>query len=1058
MNSGFHIRTLDGDRRPSRAPSRKTRERLRAVWTAPHAWGLWLIRQGRSRGWKTSLLFVIGGVGGLGILYVAFLWLTLPSIDEQSILAASQSTVITDRNGVELYRVFGEEDRTIIPGTDIPETTKQAIIAIEDRRYFDRGCIDVRALARAVFSLGKSGGASTLTRQLARNALDLQRENIVSRKLKELILGCQLESNYSKEDLLSLYLNWIPFGQNAYGVQQASSRYFGKDAKSLTLAESAVLASLPQLPSYYSPYGRHVRTSVSDEVRKGIIEGRIRSTEDIDDKDVTIGLLGTVIGSGAVVTASGTTLGPNALYVGGRADQVLRSMQDQGYIDDAARKKAVAELMTLEFRQVREDIRAPHFVLWVKDRIETMFADSPDKGLLEQGGLTITTTLDWNLQQIAEEVIAAHREDIEKRFMGHNIALVAVHPETREILAYVGNTDYADATKEGKIDMAQVPRQPGSSFKAFVYAAAFQNGYGPATVLYDVPTKFGEYQPQNFEGSFWGLTSARRALGGSRNIPAVKAYFLGGEEDEILNLVERMGVVSAKANKPTLGYGAALAIGAAEVPLTEMVEGYATLGALGMHKPLNGLLKVTDRRGALLFSPDEAETLSQGEQVMDPRVAYEVTSILSDPGARPTEYWRSMLTVPGTEAAAKTGTSNKCLEWDEKKVNCLKRKPDNVWTLGYSPALAAGVWVGNATSEPLSDKADGLTVAAPIWKDFMAKAHKVLKPAVTSFPVPDGIVEAQVSLLSGELPTECTPVALRRSDVFLAENAPVKDDPACLQLEVDRVTGLLASDSCPPEAREVRSFLAPYNAAGRLFPQWDTDVQKWAAPQAMENPRAGSGLTLFLAGSGGVLPLPIAPTQKCDISLTPGRSVKPSVSIVSPAPGDTAGYPSFRPQVRFSVGSSIRQVEYAVDGKPVALVISAPFDPPLRIPRSIDSAGTHTLTVTVTDQYYNVATAQTTFAFSTDRSGPDIRMTSPANGAEIPAGTPLLIRAESDDPDGNVKYVELYVDSQLIVRKPLAPYEITWPGELPPGEHTVRAIATDLSGGSAEDEVRITVK
>lgn len=1083
MNTGFTIRPIDhpsGGPDDQRKPpshygaAHNTPSRIQMVWPMARRVGTRIATTLQRWGWKSFVVRSFLAFFALLTVYLLFLWFTLPSISEETILAASQSTVITDRNGIELYRVFGEQDRTLIPGADIPRSTKEAIIAIEDRRFYERGCIDFRALARAIFSFGNSGGASTITRQLARNALNLQQENIVSRKLKEFVLGCQLESRYDKERLLELYLNWIPFGQNAYGVEQASSRYFGKSAKELTLAESAVLVSLPQRPSYFSPYGRHVHTTVSERVRKEILDGTITTTAQIDDEDVSIGLLGATVGSGSLVEGAPVN-GGQSLYVGGRADQVLRSMQDAGFITDEERLKAVEDLRTLEFTQSREDIRAPHFVLWIKEQIETLTGSAGVSDVLERGGITVQTTLDWRLQEVAEQIIATRKDDIAKRFMAENIALVALDPATREILAYVGNTDYTGDTQEGKIDMVQVPRQPGSSFKPFIYAAAFSNGYGPATVLYDVPTKFGDYAPQNFEGSFWGLTNARKALAGSRNIPAVKAYFLGGQENEILSLVDKLGAPSAKAHKPDQGYGASLAIGTAEVPLIEMAQGYATLASLGTVAPVTGILKVTDSRGALLLSQDnagESPALAQGEQVLDPRVAYEVTSILSDAAARPNEYWRSILSVPGTESAAKTGTSNKCLEWDEKKINCLKRKPDNVWTLGYTPTLVAGVWVGNATSEALSDKADGLTVAAPIWKDFMTKAQKIRKPAMTTFTIPEGITQAQISLLSGELPTECTPVALRKSDIFLAENAPSKDDPACVRLMVDRVTGLLASDSCPAEAREERSFLTPYNAAGASFPQWDTSVINWARAQAMENPQATSAAllaagtggtlsraaTLFLAGSGGILPLPLAPTEKCDISMTPGRTVQPTLNITSPEQNGTVTYPSFIPKIQYTVGSRVHNIEYAIDGKIVTTVTSAPFVPALRVPKTIDKNGTHRLRVTLTDHYFNVVSDEVNLTFSQDQSGPSIRLTEPQPSAQVTASAPLTMRAESDDTEGGVKYVEFYVDTVLITRKPSAPYEITYPANLSPGSHTIRAVATDLAGNTAEDEVTITVQ
>ncbi len=1060
MPNGFTIRPLDTEQN---FRARRPRANWEKILHTSNAAVCWLWRRKEYLGWRRSFLYTLSALFSLATFYLLFLWLTLPSINEQTILAASQSTVITDRSGVELYRIFGDQDRTIIPGNEIPDVVKKAMIAIEDRRYFERGCIDVRALARALLSFGQAGGASTITRQLARNALNLKRNSLLNRKMKEFILGCQLERKYSKEELLNLYLNWIPFGQNAYGVEQASSRFFGKHAKELTLAESAVLASLPQLPSYFSPYGRHVHTEVSEELRKKILDGTVTNAEDIRDSDVTIGLLGVTIGSGSTVKGGSG----HSLYVGGRADQVLRSMQDAGFIDDVLRKKAERELKTMVFKQVRENIRAPHFVLWAKDQVENLFANSPEKGLLEQGGLTIQTTLDWRLQEAAEQVIAAHKDDVLKRFMASNIALVALDAETRNILAYVGNTDYGANTKEGKIDMAQVPRQPGSSFKPFVYAAAFGNGYGPATVLYDVPTKFGDYAPQNFEGSFWGLVSARRALGGSRNIPAVKTYFLGGQENTILDLAEKMGVRSPKAYMPEKGYGAALAIGAAEVPLIEMVQGYATLADGGMRTPITGIVKVTDQRGSLVYSPEDAPEPEPGPAI-DPRIAYLVTSVLSDIGARPNEFWKSVLSVPGTQAAAKTGTSNKCLEREEKPggdpnlAACKKRRPDNVWTIGYTPTLVTGVWAGNATSEPLSEKADGLTVAAPIWKEFMMKAQKILKPSVSGFAMPGGIVQTQISLLSGELPTECTPVELRRSDVFLTENVPTKDDPACVQLEVDRVTGLLASESCPAEAREMRSFFVPYNAAGRDFPQWDTDVANWVNAQAHENAAfmaTGSGaVRMFMAGSGGVLPLPFAPLQKCDISLTPGRTVQPTLALISPPQNGTVNYPSFVPKIQYTVGSRVHSIEYAIDGKVIATVTSFPWSPPLRVPKSIEKTGGHAFRVTLTDQYFNQISAEALITFSADSSGPDIRLTSPADGAEIAAGSPLSMRAQSADPEGDVKYVEFFIDEQLIVRQPVPPYDITYPLNVTPGTHTVRAVATDLAGNSAEDAVTILVE
>ncbi|MEK7217970.1 MAG: transglycosylase domain-containing protein, partial [Patescibacteria group bacterium] len=566
-----------------------------------------LLRLQRTLGWRKFLLRAFGIAFLLGAAYAGFLWLTLPDVNDPTSLLAAQSTVITDRNGVELYRLYGEQDRTYVSGTEIADPLEKAVVAIEDERFFQHGCIEVRSIARAVFARligrGVTGGASTLTQQLARNALltsELGNQGLrrYHRKIREAMLACELERVYDKDKLLELYLNWIPYGQNAYGVEQAAHRYFGISAKDLSLAQAAVLAAIPQRPSYFNPYGSHVRTQVTPEALERIVKGRAAGADDLADREIRIGLLGGMVGTG------GTTF-----YVGGRTDQVLKNMENQGVITQAQRLKALDELKTMAFKPSREDIRAPHFVLWVKQQVESLLEENAEKGLLEQGGLTIRTTLDWKLQQAAEAAVAARQEDIERVYGARNIALVAMDPHTREVLAYVGNVDFSKDEGEARVDMVLAARQPGSSFKPFVYATAFLKGYAPATVLYDVPTKFGTDEPQNFDGTFWGLMNARQALGASRNIPAIKAFFLAGGEDAILNLTEDMGVPSPKTRKREINrkrsfdYGWPLAIGAAETPLIEMVNGYSTLADAGKARNIVSIARVTDKRGAFIPLP-----------------------------------------------------------------------------------------------------------------------------------------------------------------------------------------------------------------------------------------------------------------------------------------------------------------------------------------------------------------------------------------------------------------------------------------------------------------------
>jgi membrane peptidoglycan carboxypeptidase len=990
-------------------------------------------------------LFVLWGVVIVSFLvavYLVALFFTLPDISDPKLLLStpSESTVITDRKGTELYRLFAEQDRTYIESEQIPAYVQHAFVAIEDERYYDRGCIDIQAVARAVIGFGRSGGASTITRQLARNALNLKRDSIVSRKLKEFLLGCQLESFYTKDELLELYLNWIPFGSSIFGVEQAAQRFFGISATELTPGQAAALASLPQRPTYFSPYGSHVRTKVSPVVMHGILTGRITKASDIPDEELTIGLLGTKVGTGATM-----------LYIGGRSDQVLRKMQDLGFISEQERLQAITHLETVTFEPSRESIRAPHFVLWVRDQLVEILG-STEEGFLERGGLNVETTLDWNIQEAAERVVTFHREDVEKRFEAKNIAALVADHKTGEILGYVGNTEYSADTEGGQIDMVHAPRQPGSSFKPFVYAAAFLNGYSPATILADVPTKIGNDEPQNFDGDFMGIITIRRALAASRNVPAAKAFFLGGGEDVILALVEELGMPSPKRRRQELSadagkpfeYGWPLALGAAETPLLEMVQGYSVFANGGNVKPLHAIRKITDRKGNILYEWKE----EAARQVLDPRVAYQITSVLSDVAARPNEYWQRVLSIPGYQTAAKTGTSNKCLERDDKGV-CKDRKPDNLWTLGYTPSLVAGVWLGNADSSPLSPKAESLSIAAPIWKEILTRAHTFIETPVASFAIPEGIVQPQVSTLSGELPTECTPVEYRRADVFLAENAPKEADPACVRVTVDKVTGLLASDACPEEAREEGSFLVLRSPLGERFPEWQKSLDIWAAAQVV----------LYKATpdhSGSLLPLPVAPTESCDPALTPGRLERPELTVLYPKDSGIATYPSFKPAIDFSVGSIVRDVEYIIDGKSVEKVLAEPWDPPLRVPRSVEEAGSHTFEVRLTDEYYNMVKESVQFRFEKDSGTPLVELTSPVDGSSIPSGADIVFRATAED-DGGIKVVQFFLNERLLSNDAQEPYELDYPGDLRPGNYTISVKATDFAGNEGEDTAELEV-
>ncbi len=981
-------------------------------------------------------LILLGLIIGAGAFaYMAF---TLPKVDRLDNLFASQSSVITDRNGVELYRFFEDEDRTLVKLDQIPQHMIDAMVAIEDKRYFSRSCLDLRALARVVVFLGSRGGGSTLTRQLARNALLERGENRYVRKGKEILLACSLESEYTKDEIMEFYLNRVPFGQNAYGVEQASRVYFGKSASGMTLAQAAILASLPQRPSALNPYGNRRYSSVTESAMEQINNGSITKQSQIAEEDFTYGLIGQEIGTGS-----------NIVYIGGRADQVLKNMMDQGYITETMYRESLVELREMEFTPSRDSIRAPHFVLWIRTQLEELFANA-EEGLLEKGGLIIETTLDWELQQLAEEAVNDQLETTKDKWGANNMALLSLDVNTSEVMAYVGNADFVSGGTGSKIDMVQVPRQPGSSFKPLVYATAFANGYNPASVLYDVPTKFGTDEPQNFDSDFFGPLSIRQSLASSRNIPAVKAFFLVDDEGEVLEQAQKLGAGSPLKNKlqwqeerGSFKYGWPLALGTAETPLYEMVQAYNTFAKAGTYTQPNAILRITKPDGSILYEAQSPST----SKAIDERIAYQITDILSDTGARPDEFWRKQLSVGGHQTAAKTGTSNKCLEYEDGA--CIDRKPDNAWLLGYTPTLVTGVWVGNADSTPLTERAGGLNSASPIWKQYMVAAHDYLETPVTAFAQPSGLITPQVSRLSGQLPAPCTPLEDRYSELFLAEAGPNQQDPSCEALLIDKVTGLLASDACPAEAAEEQFFFRPRSIEPANWPTWEAAVQTWAANQIL---LLEEGRTL----TGTQLPLPFAPTEQCDPSLTPGRLSPLEVAITSPRNGQGASYPSFKPTLNITGESPIESVAYYIDDTIVETVTSPPYNVPLRAPRNINKAATHTLRVVVTDAYFNKVESSVNFKYQDDTSAPTVNITAPTN-TQIQQGAAVTMMAEAEDSDGGIKFLEFYLDDVLLTTRSTAPYSFTYDFNVTPGQYTIAVIARDTAQNQTRDELNVTV-
>lgn len=605
------------------------------------------------------------------------------------------STVVVDRNGESLYNIFEEENRIPVAFDDIPQYLREATIAIEDKDFyshqgFSRAGI-IRALVNTVFFRSFQGG-STLTQQLVKNVL-LTQERTLPRKMKEAVLAIQIERKYSKDDIILMYLNEAPYGGTAVGVEAASRYYFDKPVRELTLVESVILAGLPQAPSRYSPFGAD----------------------------------------------------PSA-YIW-RSEQVLRRMREDGYITSDVETLARSELANVSFAKSDSGLRAPHFVAYVKELlIDTFGADT-----VERGGMRVTTTLDWTLQEKAQAIVASEVEKA-KKLRVSNGASVAIDPSTGEILAMVGSKDYAASESGGyKFNVVtQGLRQPGSAIKPVTYATAFKKGYTASTVLMDVDTKYPsgdpskpEYNPKNYDEKFRGPVQLRFALGNSINTIAVKVTALIGIRD-VLRTAYDMGLNTLEPTQEnTNRFGLAITLGGAEVKLLELTSAFGVFATGGIrHDPI-AILKVEDSKGKVIFEHKP----SSGRRVLGEDVAYLVSDILSDNDARRDVFGtRSHLVIPGATVAVKTGTT------DDKRDN---------WTVGYTKTMAVGTWVGNNDNSPMHPSlASGVTGAAPIWNRIMREALKG-KPN-EPFERPSSIVEREIDAYGGGLPAQGNPTRFER--------------------------------------------------------------------------------------------------------------------------------------------------------------------------------------------------------------------------------------------------------------------------------------------------------
>lgn len=822
-------------------------------------------------------LFLFGAIAFLGL----FAWLSrdLPDPNTLTDREVAQSTKIYDRTGEHLlYEISGDEKRTLVQIDELPDYVKYAAITAEDRKFYEHGGIDIAGIFRALFvnvsTLDPTGqGASTITQQLVKNAI-LTTEQTYVRKIKEIILALALERRYTKDEILQLYLNEIPYGSTNYGIESAANSYFDKHAKDLTIAETASLTALLKAPT----------TMINNPDR--LLE---------------------------------------------RRNWIITSMAELEYISQEEADAALAEETPIKVDV--SNIDAPHFVLWVKEQLEEEYGQKT----VEQGGFTVITSIDYDKQLIAEEAVENNKTERSESYGFNNSGLVAMDPKTGHILAMVGSADYFDDEIDGQVNVALRPLQPGSSFKPIIYAAGFERGYTPNTIVWDTETTFptatGPYHPRNYDLSENGPVTIRKALQGSLNITAVKMLYLVGV-DAGLDFAERLGYTTFEDRSR---FGLAIVLGGGEVKLLDHVAAYATFANDGTYHEPVAILKVEDANGKTLEEwKDES-----GDQVIDANVARTITNVLADDGARAYAFGTgSLLTLPGRPVASKTGTTNDY---------------NDAWTVGYTPSLVAGVWSGNTDGTEMNRGSGGSSVAAPVWNEFMRRALE--GTPVEGFTSPS-IPETGKAILDGQIPSET--------------------------VVIDTASGKLATDRTPERFREEKQcgeFHTILHFVDRSNPTGDapSDPTKDPHYQAWE-----AGVQAYLQKYNENLEEGEAPMEICEIPEEEDdvhvAANEPRVTIKSPDNNDDVSR-TFTVDLRINANRGVSRVEYLIDGS-LVLLDTDPGGTNVTLPSWVD-VGSHKLTVLAYDDVDNMGSEEISINVTESGGVNGLSITNPFNDQSI---------------------------------------------------------------------------
>lgn len=896
------------------------------------------------------------------------------------------STKILDRHDRLLYELFDPQagKRTFVKLSEVSPQLVNATIAIEDSTFYDNPGISVRGTLRAAWAILRGEeiqGGSTITQQLIKRVY-LTPEVSIDRKIQEWILAYRVNQQYTKDQILQLYLNEIYYGNVAYGIEAAAESYFGKSAKELDLAESSMLAGIPQSPALLSPL---VDPAAAKRRQRIVLDAMVRQ------EDIT-----------------------------------------EAQADEAFKKP-------LEYQPMKYGIEAPHFVMYVRDLLERKYGPQ----VVYSQGLTVRTTLDLDMQHTAEQIARRQVEKLSKDNI-HNAALVAMKPDTGEILAMLGSVDYFNRGISGQVNIATSERQPGSTFKPITYSGAFMKGWSPGTVILDNYTIFKDrmgrsYTPQNVDKKWHGPVTVRTALSNSMNVPAVKTLEFVGVRNAI-NLAHQMGITSLDPEGP---YDLSLTLGGGEVKLLDLVYAYSVFANNGTMygQPVSkeiqrpgyrtlepvAILKVEDSSGKVL----EEYNGPQRAEVLKPQISYLITSILSDNNARTPLFGPNGPLKLSRPAAGKTGTTE---------------NNRDLWTVGYTPDLVTGVWVGNSDNQEIAPVLSSLT-AAPIWHDFMEQALK--ETPARNFEQPGGLERVEICPTDGLKPNKYCPTKI--TDLFVKGTAPTKECDIHRLVVVDKTTGKLATPSTPPENREEK-VVEVYPAE---WASWAKDAGKPEAPQAPSDQGPEQA------------PQPVASRDDNSTLVldrpTTGAAVRGLVEIRGSASGKA--FASFRVEYGEGLNPTSWKAIGGVHTAPVEngvlerwdtrslnglykLRITLAARPPVlptTAPNPVAPRGTPQPSPTPVPPPVTPAPKVIEVPVIVDNQAPTVAITFPQNDATFDKDQMPKISFSAGVSDNHrIAKTDFYVDNQLVGSSSAAPATLEWPTA--PGQHVLRVVTRDAAG------------